>query len=743
MNPVTGERSLGIEEKAAADALKSTVDRLVRKYGDRGREASRNLESWLSGQVPYAEPEVLRRHLQAGQVDLLFDAFWQVLPFGTGGRRGRVGYGANRLNPATVAMTVQGHCHYLRAAFPGRHDLRVVVANDVRVFRDLAGTYRFLGEDHPLLGTSSRSLGRLACEIYAGNGVTAYFAQPRAEEAVISTPELSFVIGRLGAAGGINLSASHNPPDDNGVKVYDAFGSQPVAPEDQALMDAMREATAIRSLPFARALAEELVRAIPEDLHQDYLDAYLELYGDTFTPRPDLPVVYTPLCGCGLKTVGDLLGRLNFPVRTPPRQDADGSFSVIPFKAPNPEVPQATAPAREFADEIGSGLVLSSDPDADRVGLEVRQAGGSWVHLDGNRIAAILGYFLMLDPEGPRRKGLVVETLVTTRILGRIVEKADGSQIVDDLLVGFKYVADVLKSLERTGRYGQVIARPRDLVLAAEESHGVIMIPTIRDKDAAPACMILAALYQKLRLQGRTLLDYYVGILEQLGGYADVGRSIAMAGAGGVSRRDRLMASLRDSPPRALAGHPVRHILDYWDQERFGAFVSESDKLPRNVIRMSMDDFVVTVRPSGTEPKLKFYCQLAPRGRSSRRGMDLLAEVSGRAESLARQVYGELLSRLDLELGPAGLLIPDIVDVDRKREFEQTVQPQLHSELAGSGMGSLKELLDWLRGQASGMTPGADPLPALKAPIACLCDEWKAELGAAPLFGELDRWARR
>ena len=728
---------------AADDPLKSMVDRLVRNYGSRGREAGGNLEQWLSGRVPYAEPEVLWRHLEAEQVDLLFDAFWQVLPFGTGGRRGRVGYGANRLNPATVSMTVQGHCHYLQAAFPGRRDLTVVVANDVRVFRDLAGTYRFLGDSHPLLGTSSRSLGRLACEIYAGNGITAYFAEPQVEEAVISTPELSFVIGRLGAAGGINLSASHNPPDDNGVKVYDAFGSQPVAPEDQALMDAMREATAIRSKPFAQALAEGLVRAIPEDLHQDYLAAYLELYGDTFTPRPDLPLVYTPLCGCGLKTVGDLLGRLNFPVRTPPHQDADGSFSVIPFKAPNPEVPQATGPAREFADEIGSGLVLSSDPDADRVGLEVKQADGSWVHLDGNQIAAILGYFLMLDPEGPRRKGLVVETLVTTRILGRIVERAGDSQIIDDLLVGFKYVAHVLKSLERTGRYGQVAARPQDLVLAAEESHGVIMIPTIRDKDAAPACMVLAALYQRLRLQGRTLLDYYVGILEQLGGYADVGRSIAMAGAGGVARRDRLMASLRGSPPETLAGHPVRQMVDYWDPERFGPFVSESDKLPRNVIRMFMDDFVVTVRPSGTEAKLKFYCQLAPRGRSSLRGMDLLSEVSTRAESLARQVYLELLARLDLELGPAGLLLPDIVDVDRKREFEQSIQPQLHSALAEPGKGTLKELLDWLRRQASAMTPGADPLPALKAPIAYLCDGWKAELAANPVFGDLDRWARR
>ncbi len=728
---------------AAEHSLKRIFDRLVQKYQNRGRDAGNGLEQWLSGEIPYAEPEILWKHVETKQVDLLFDAFWQVLPFGTGGRRGRVGYGSNRLNPTTVAMTVQGHCQFLRAAFPGRRDLTVVVANDVRVFNDLAGVYRFLGDDHPLLGTSSRSLGRLACEIYAGNGIKVYFAQPQVEEAVISTPELSFAIGRLKAAGGINLSASHNPPDDNGVKVYDEFGSQPVAPNDQALMDAMKEATHIQSLPFAQALAEGFIQAIPQEIHQDYLATYVELYGDTFRPQADLPIVYTPLCGCGLKTVGEVLERLNFPVQTPPGQDADGAFSVIPFKAPNPEVPQATEPAKHFADEIGSGLVLSSDPDADRGGLEVKLGDGSWRHFDGNQIAAILGFFLMLDPEGPGRKGLVVETLVTTRILGRIVKKAGDSRIIDDLLVGFKYVAHVLKSLEQTGRYGRVPARPEDLVLAAEESHGVIVIPTIRDKDATPACMYLAALYQRLQRKGRTLLDYYIEILEQLGGFADVGRSIAMAGAAGVSRRDRIMASLRESPPETVAGHAVRKVVDYWDQEKFGPFVSESDKLPRNVMQMTMDGFVVTVRPSGTEPKLKFYCQLSPQGPSSMRGMDLLTDVRTRAETLARKVYQELLLRLDLELGTAGLLLPDIVDVDRKREFEEKIQPELRAALDQSGDVTFRDLLDGLRLQAAAMTPGADPLPALKAPIAYLCDQWKPDFSTNPVFCDLERWARQ
>ena len=228
------------------------LDRICRslttQYEDLGELAAGRLRRWIVGDLPYAHPEVLQIHLQEKHLDLLMDAFWQVLPFGTGGRRGRVGYGANRLNPTTVAMTVQGHCEYLRKAFPNRSELLVVVANDVRVFNDIAGTYRFLGSDHPLLGTSSRSLAVLASEIYAANGLVAYMAEPGNDSAVMTTPELSFLIGQLEAVGGINVSASHNPPDDNGVKVYDPHGSQPVPPQDQHLIDAMEGAAAVTSM---------------------------------------------------------------------------------------------------------------------------------------------------------------------------------------------------------------------------------------------------------------------------------------------------------------------------------------------------------------------------------------------------------------------------------------------------------------------------------------------------------------
>lgn len=725
---------------------------LVEKYGDLGRGAAERLRQWLSGKVPYAYPEIIEKHLEEQHLELLFDAFWQVLPFGTGGRRGRVGYGPNRLNTTTVAMTVQGHCQYLRAAFSDQEDLAVVVANDVRVFNDIAEVYYFLGEDHPLLGVSSRSLGKLACEIYAGNGIIAYFEEPRAERAVLTTPELSFLIDKLKALGGINLSASHNPPDDNGLKVYDQYGSQPVAPNDQQLVEIMDQATNVRVLPFDQALDQGLIREIPTGLHQEYIETYVKLYDNIYSPRPDVPIVYTPLCGCGLTTVGDVLERLGFPLTTPPDQGPDGTFSVIPFKAPNPEVPQATEPAKAFAEAQGAEIVLSSDPDADRVGLEIKLADGSWYHFDGNQIAAVLCYFLMLDPHGPQRRGLVIETLVTTRILGKMVEKAGDSWLIDDLLVGFKYVADALKELARPGserkkRYADLDCSPEQLVLAVEESHGVVMIPTILDKDSTPACMYLAALHQRLRQQGQTLLDYYIRILEELGGYDDVNRSIMMVGAEGVSKRDRIMDSLRDwlrNPrPKTVAGHAVRDFVDYWDQnpETFGPFVSETDKLPRNVIQISTDAFLVTARPSGTEPKLKFYCQLLPHGDPSRaRGMELLQEVRAKADQIARSVYNELLARIGLSLGEAGLLLPDIVDLDRKLDFEQQTVPQLREALAKGTFTRLDDLLAWLRQRTAAMTPGADPLPALKAPLAYLCDQW-AE--STPLSAELENWAKQ
>jgi phosphoglucomutase len=728
-------------EPTGSAELESVCRLLVDRYQARGEGAAGRLREWLSGSVPFAYPEILERTLAPEHIGLLFDCFWQILPFGTGGRRGRVGYGPNRMNPTTVALTIQGHCRYLKGLFADRKDLTVVVANDVRVFRDVAGTYRFLGAEHPLIGVSARSLAKFACEIYAANGITAYLNDPESDSAFLSTPELSFLIGKLGAAGGIVLSASHNPPDDNGVKLYDERGSQPVAPQDQRLLDAMGDNTNILRVPFNEALGKGLVRSIPAELHGAYIDGYKQLFVGFSKPLPAPPIVYTPLCGVGLSTIGDVLKALGFPIKTPPAEGPDGSFSVIPFRSPNPEVPQSTEPARRYAEEVGSDVVLSSDPDADRVGLEARLPDGTWYHFDGNQIAAMLCYALMLDPNGPRRSGLVIETLVTSRLLQRIAELRGASPVIGDLLVGFKYVADVLKGLDTDGQYGGVQAASKDLVLAAEESHGVCMLPSIPEKDATPACMFLAALYQRVQASGRSLLDYYVSILEEVGGYDSVGRSLMMSGAEGVMQRDRIMERLRRAPPERLAGAPVRRIVDHWDEQKFGPFRSESDRLPRNVLEIFTDRFVTIVRPSGTEPKVKFYCHLLPEGAPAGvRGRELLGALRNAADRLAAEIYGDILGFLDITLNAPALLLTDIIDVDKKVAFERDVIPELERR-ALAGQSSFDELLAWLRERSAPLIPGADPLPALKAPVALIARELGKKAPSTPLIAALAHWA--
>ena len=347
----------------------------------------------------------------------------------------------------------------------------------------------------------------------------------------------------------------------------------------------------------------------------------------------------------------------------------------------------------------------------------------------------------MLDPLGPRRRGLVMETLVTTRLLGRVVAEAGDSWLIDDLLVGFKYVADVLKTLERSGRYKEIACSPEDLVLAAEESHGVVMAPGIRDKDATPACMFLAALYQRLLDEDRTMLDYYIDMLRELGGYDNVNRGITLAGAEGTRKKDRIMDSLREAPPRELAGQPVRRFVDYWDPGRFGPIASDTDRLPRNVLQAHTDRFVITVRPSGTEPKLKLYCQLLPDGEPlDAAGTDLLEQVRGKADRVARSVYNELLARIDTSLDEPALLLPDIIDLENKQRFATETVPRLRQAMSGGRFADMTELLQWLRRDTAAMTPAADPLPALKPALAWLCGRWRGD-PRMTLVEELGRWA--
>jgi hypothetical protein len=268
-----------------------------------------------------------------------------------------------------------------------------------------------------------------------------------------------------------------------------------------------------------------------------------------------------------------------------------------------------------------------------------------------------------------------------------------------------------------------------------------MLLPTPAEKDAAPACMYIAALYQRLHQEGRTLLDYYYSILEELGSFDVVNRSIMMVGAEGMLRIERIMASLRKGKPETFGGETVRNVVDYWDTAKFGPLKSESDKLPRNVVVIDTDNTTFTVRPSGTEPKLKIYCQLRGVRHSGKlSGAQLQNEAREKADRLARHAYNDLLGRIDLSLDEAALLLPDIIDFNRKEDFQKRVVPALRDAMASGRFRSRDAILDWLRGEIQGMLPG-DPLPAVKAAVGHLCTEWQRAPGAKPVLAELSAWA--
>ena len=711
------------DDRSQSPAVLAAAERLAER-GETGSSAAARLRHWTSGRVPLVDTRALEQFVATADDGTLYDEFWRLLPFGTGGRRGHVGFGPNRLNRTTVALTVQGHCEYLRTQ--GAAAPVVAIANDVRVFNDLAGRYTTVAPN-PLLGLSSYELARLAASIYAANGVTVYMVGVADGHRDLTTPQLSHAIRMLEADGGIVISASHNHPDDNGIKVYNRSGAQPIAPQDQELTDIIEGVERIEQVDLDGAVRAGRVRDLDEAVGSSYADLYVELLEDV-PGGQGTQIVYTPLCGSGGQTAGHVLRRLGYGVLQPPDQDPDGTFAAIPFRSPNPEIPEATAPAVRFAATMDVGLVLASDPDADRLGADVRDGDGRWVHLTGNQIATILAYYLLLDERGPKRSGLVVTTAVTTRALRRIVELSPGSVLIGDLPVGFKYVGAVLSDLDSSGEYRGTRIDPGSFVLAAEESYGFLATPHIRDKDATSAAVYLAALHARLLREGSTMVRYYQAVLEHIGAFAEKNRSIILLGEAGAREIASLMASLRDDPPATLGGREVTGFTDYWDTGEFGPVISETDRLSRNVVTLSTPEFSVTIRPSNTEPKLKFYLQAEPTPDLAQlEGAALVRAADERAAALAEDVYRALLARLGAELSDAALGLPDVLPLSEKLQFDAAVIPELRKRLRDAGA-DVGEIERWLEEACAAMTPGASPLPALRLPLARLLDESVADL---------------
>lgn len=608
-------------------------------------QAWKNLRRWLTEEEfgPY-RPQLewlIGQKKWAG----LLERFYQILPFGTGGRRGAVGIGPNRMNLWTLGASVQGHCEYLKERFPDIAKLHVVLAYDVRQFEDKGRNYH-PDLPNPVLHLSSRDFARHAAGVYTANGIHASIL-PENSHRFLATPELSFIIRHLSAHGGLNISASHNPPDDNGGKFYDERGGQPVPPDDQIMADLVEQVTAIKYLPWPDALRSGRVHFLDESTHRAYIDLCLR-QSLVRPPRFDeIAIVFTPLHGVGAMTAMETMERQGFRVLPVAEQmKPDGQFPNV-TKTPNPEVPESLDRALALAQAQNADLLLATDPDADRLGAMAPESSGQWRFINGNQLAALLTHFKLAKlaekgqlPTNP----IVIKTLVTSTMITRIA-RSFRAQVVENLLVGFKYIADVLWQLEQQGSFEDVRGTPEDFVLACEESHGLLVTPHIRDKDAASAALLLAELALDQKRQGRTAIDYLHDLEKQFGYFHNEVRTIVMPGIEGKQQMARMLDSLRRSPPQELGGLRLTAFDDLQSEQCWlGPIKGATDLAGRNFLHFRFGEQArLALRPSGTEPKAKAYIEVCSPPCSPHATAQAWQQMCQKVDDLAQRLGDDFL----------------------------------------------------------------------------------------------------
>ncbi len=536
---------------------------------------------WLEGGFD-EQTKAAVRNMMENDLKELTESFYQTLEFGTGGLRGIMGVGTNRMNIYTVGMATQGLANYLKKSFPGQ-EIKVAVAHDCRNNSDL--------------------FAKTTAEVFAANGFTVYLF-----DSLRPTPELSFAIRYLGCMSGVVVTASHNPKEYNGYKAYWNDGAQVIAPHDANIIDEVNKISDIAQVKFSGG--DGKIVMIGEEVDKAYLDmiAALSLSPEAVKAEKEMKIVYTPIHGTGVKLVPASLKRFGFEnvIHVPEQDVNDGNFPTV--VSPNPEEPSALKLALAKADETGADLVIATDPDADRIGIAVRQApeeGGGMLLLNGNQTGTLLTYYLLerwkelgkLHPnEG---KEFVVKTVVTTELIARIA--ASFGVECFDVLTGFKFIAAVIREYEGKKQF----------VGGGEESYGYLIGDSVRDKDAVASASMVAECAAWAKHTGKgSLLDLLKAIYVKYGFFKEGLVSVVRKGKEGQEEIKQMMVDFRNQPPVALAGSPVVEVRDYKEQYKIVRGVREPmDHLPKSDVLqfVTEDSTIVSVRPSGTEPKIKFY----------------------------------------------------------------------------------------------------------------------------------------
>lgn len=537
------------------------------------------INEWLNGNYDQQTKDEIQQLLDKEASTELTDAFYRSLEFGTGGLRGIMGAGSNRINKYTIGTATQGLSNYLLNKYPGEK-IKVAIAHDSR--------------------NNSDYFAGIAADVFSANGIHVYFFK-----ALRPTPELSFAIRHLGCRSGVMLTASHNPKEYNGYKAYGADGGQFTSPDDTMVMDEVAKIKSIDEVKFGRI--ESNVELIGEEIDQLYLDKITELSvsPEAIARQSDLKIVYSPIHGTGITLVPKALEQFGFKNLTLVKEQStpDGNFPTVVY--PNPEEKEAMTLALNKAKEIDADLVLATDPDADRVGIAVKNNDGEFVLLNGNQTGSLLiNYLLTAWEEKGKLDGnqYIVKTIVTSNLIEEIAKAKNVTYY--NTLTGFKYIGHLITSLQ--GK--------KTFIGGGEESYGYLIGELVRDKDAIISCAFIAEMTAFYKDKGSSLYDALLDTYVEYGLYKEELVSLTKKGKTGAEEIKAMMEKFRNNPPVTLGGSKVSLLKDYELGVETDLSTGEKTKLdfPKSDVLqfITEDGSIVSARPSGTEPKIKFYCSV-------------------------------------------------------------------------------------------------------------------------------------
>ena len=544
------------------------------------KQCTEKAQTWLTAAYDAETQAEVKAMLENPDKTDLIDAFYKDLEFGTGGLRGIMGAGSNRMNIYTVGAATQGLANYLNKCFAGKKDISVVVGHDCR--------------------NNSRKFAEISADIFTANGIKVYLF-----EDMRPTPEMSFAIRHLGCQSGINITASHNPKEYNGYKAYWEDGAQVLAPHDKGIIDEVNKITSVSEIKFQGN--KELIQIVGKEIDDEYLRQVhtLSIDPEVIQRQKDLKIVYTPIHGTGMTLIPQSLKLWGFEnVHCVAEQMVkSGDFPTV--VSPNPENAEALTLAIKLAKEIDADIVMASDPDADRVGMACKNDKGEWVLINGNQTCLLFLYYIIKNRIAMGKmkdNDFIVKTIVTTELIKAV---ADKNKIeMRDCYTGFKWIAREIRLSEGKQQY----------IGGGEESYGFLAEDFVRDKDAVSACALLAEICAWAKDRGKTLFDVLMDIYVEYGFSKEKGISVVKPGKSGAEEIKQMMVDFRANPPKEIGGSKVILAKDYKTLKATDGEGNVADiDMPEtsNVLQYFTEDGTkISVRPSGTEPKIKFYMEV-------------------------------------------------------------------------------------------------------------------------------------